>query len=193
MTTWGGGGGNFDVSGFENLGLEGLPNYEDLNIGDANIDWDALYNGIDNVDTSNFNVDLSGFNDQGLPGALDDLANTDWKALYASDLTPEQARIQNALSDSSVQNFGESAKQYLEDPTNVGNYDDKGFSSGWQKVGTDRVMIRDDGTGIGMKSDGSSYALTKNQVDQMIKDKKLNTADSGYVSATGGRGDIPSC
>lgn len=192
-------GSNFDLGSFEDINAVDLGNFNDagnnLDFG-SNFDLGsfedlAAVDGLNNFDFGS-NFDLGSFEDLAAADALNnDLANTDWKALYASDLTPEQARIQNALSDLPSQDFGESAKQYLEDPTNVGNYDDKGFSSGWQKVGTDRVMIRDDGTGIGMKSDGSSYALTKNQVDQMIKDKKLNTADSGYVSATGGRGDIP--
>jgi len=66
-----------------------------------------------------------------------------------------------------------------------------GFTSGWQTVGTDRIMINDDGTGIGMNENGESYALTPEEVSSMIKNGLLNTAASGYVAATGGTGNTP--
>jgi hypothetical protein len=66
-----------------------------------------------------------------------------------------------------------------------------GFSSGWQTVGTDRIFINDDGTGIGMNENGESYALSPEEVNSMIKNGMLNTAASGYVAATGGTGNRP--
>jgi hypothetical protein len=67
-----------------------------------------------------------------------------------------------------------------------------GFSSQWQTSGSDRIMINDDGTAIGINTEtGETYALTPRQVGQMIDNKQLNTKESGYVAATGGTGDRP--
>lgn len=66
-----------------------------------------------------------------------------------------------------------------------------GFSSGWQTVGSDRIMINDDGTGIGMNENGESFALSAAEVQAMISNGLLNTAASGYVKATGGTGNTP--
>jgi len=67
-----------------------------------------------------------------------------------------------------------------------------GFSSQWQTVGSDRIMVNDDGTGIGINTEtGEQYALTPEQVSSMIKNGLLNTKQSGYVAATGGTGNTP--
>jgi len=67
-----------------------------------------------------------------------------------------------------------------------------GFSSGYQTVGTNRVMIHDDGTAsvFDPTTGGSSY-LTKEQVDALVANGTLNSAASGYVAATGGTGNRP--
>ena len=66
-----------------------------------------------------------------------------------------------------------------------------GFTSQWQTVGSDRIMINDDGTAIGMNENGESYDLSPAQVQQMIQQGLLNTKQSGYVAATGGTGNRP--
>ena len=67
-----------------------------------------------------------------------------------------------------------------------------GFGSQWQTVGSDRIMINDDGTGIGINTDtGNQYALSPKEVQSMIANKMLNTKASGYVGATGGKGSTP--
>jgi hypothetical protein len=67
-----------------------------------------------------------------------------------------------------------------------------GFSSQWQTVGSDRVMVNDDGTGIGINTEtGEQYALTPAQVQSLINNGLLNTKGSGYVAATGGTGNLP--
>jgi len=55
-----------------------------------------------------------------------------------------------------------------------------GFPVGWQQVGTDRVYIYDDGTGIGMNENGDPYALSEFDVTSMVDNGLLNTAASGY-------------
>jgi hypothetical protein len=67
-----------------------------------------------------------------------------------------------------------------------------GFSSGYQTVGTNRVMIHDDGTASVLDpTTGESSYLTEEQVQALIKNGTLNSAKSGYVAATGGTGNRP--
>lgn len=116
---------------------------------------------------------------------------------FLGNLSPEErdrynrmlAGEESSLADLPAQDLGIS-QQSIDEFNN--NFNPAGgFSSGWQTVGSDRVMINDDGTGIGMNENGDSYALTKEQVDAMVKNGLLNTAGSGYVAATGGTGTKP--
>ena len=67
-----------------------------------------------------------------------------------------------------------------------------GFTSGWQTVGTNRVFIHDDGTAsILDPTTGESSYLTEEQVQALIANGTLNSAQSGYVAATGGTGNRP--
>jgi hypothetical protein len=56
----------------------------------------------------------------------------------------------------------------------------------WQQSGSDRIMINEDGTGIGVNENGEMYTLSESEVDQMIKNKQLNTYESGYNTLAGG-------
>lgn len=64
--------------------------------------------------------------------------------------------------------------------------DEGGYTSQWQTVNGDRVFINDDGTGIGINENGETYTLSDTEVKDMVESGLLNTADSGYVKATGG-------
>lgn len=65
---------------------------------------------------------------------------------------------------------------------------DSTFSSGWQTVGSDRIMVNDDGTAIGINTEtNETYSLTPDEVQQMIDNKMLNTSTSGYTAATTGK------
>jgi hypothetical protein len=55
-----------------------------------------------------------------------------------------------------------------------------GFPVGSQQVGTDRVYVYDDGTGIGMNENGDPYALSSEEITRMVDNGLLNTAASGY-------------
>lgn len=67
-----------------------------------------------------------------------------------------------------------------------------GFSSGYQTVGTNKVMIHDDGTASVIDpTTGESSYLTGEQVKALVKNGTLNSAKSGYVAATGGTGNTP--
>lgn len=117
---------------------------------------------------------------------------------FLNNLTPAERERYLAMQDPNYQNpLGDLAPQDLGiSQQNIDEFNQNfnpagGFSSGWQTVGSDRVMINDDGTGIGMNENGDSYALTKDQVDAMVKNGLLNTKGSGYVGATGGTGTRP--
>jgi hypothetical protein len=119
---------------------------------------------------------------------------TDWASLYNSGLSEEEIAKREALM-ASLPN-----QEMQIDPKNWDSFnknlsdimDNKGgYTSQWQTVGSDRIMINDDGTGIGTNENGDSYALDKDQVNSMIENGMLNTAASGYVAATGGTGNTP--
>jgi hypothetical protein len=66
-----------------------------------------------------------------------------------------------------------------------------GYGSQWQTVGTNRVMVRDDGTANVLNpTTGESSYLTKEQTDALVNNGTLNSKASGYVDATGGKGFI---
>ena len=141
---------------------------------------------------------------------------TDWASMYKtvggegvdesnlSKLSPEERARYEALKagdTSSIDDLMELPGQEMQiDPKNWESYNQNlidivnnkgGYTSQWQTVGNDRVMINDDGTGIGTNENGDSYALTEDEVNSMVKNGMLNTAASGYVAATGGTGDRP--
>lgn len=64
-----------------------------------------------------------------------------------------------------------------------------GFASTWQTVGSDRVMVQDDGSAIGVNTEtGETYSLTPEETAQMVDLGLLNTATSGYQNAIQGPG-----
>lgn len=116
---------------------------------------------------------------------------------FLSRLSPEELARYRAMQegdyqapDYGIQDLGISQGNI--DSFNTNFNPAGGFSSGWQTVGSDRVMINDDGTGIGINTEtGESYSLTPDQVQSLINNGMLNTAGSGYVAATGGTGTTP--
>ena len=120
---------------------------------------------------------------------------TDWASLYATPTTnpltgetiiggnPADFANQNLnISQDNIDSFNQSLQ---------GIIDKGGFTSQWQTVGGDRIMVQDDGTAIGINENGDSYSLTPDEVTTMIDNGQLNTAESGYVAATGGTGNTP--
>jgi hypothetical protein len=124
----------------------------------------------------------------------DSPATTDWNALYNTGLSEEEIAKREALMESlpgqDMQITPENWDSYNKNLTDI--IENKGgYTSQWQTVGNDRVLVNDDGTGIGTNENGDSYALSREEVSSMIKNGLLNTADSGYVAATGGTGNTP--
>lgn len=59
-----------------------------------------------------------------------------------------------------------------------------GFTNEWQQVGSDKVHLYGDGTGIGINENGEAYKLTPEQVDQMIWNGQITPVNSAYDAAT---------
>jgi hypothetical protein len=97
--------------------------------------------------------------------------------------TPEYAPQQMQISQENLDSYNRNLQDIFD---NRG-----GFTSQWQTAGSDRIMISDDGSGIGMNENGETYPLSPELVDQMVRNGQLNTAESGYVAATGGTGNLP--
>lgn len=119
---------------------------------------------------------------------------TDWNALYNTGLSAEEIAKREALLASlpgqEMQVTPDNWDSYNKNLTDI--IENKGgYTSQWQTVGNDRVMVNDDGTGIGTNENNDSYALSREEVSSMIKNGLLNTAQSGYVAATGGTGNTP--
>jgi len=128
-------------------------------------------------------------------GVTIDEAATDWAALYAQETTdPVTGKTIKGVDVSTYapQNLNIDPAQWDSYTKNLQSIIDKGgYTSQWQTVGTDRIMVQDDGTAIATNENGDPYSLTKTQVDQMVQNGILNTANSGYVAATGGTGNNP--
>jgi hypothetical protein len=128
---------------------------------------------------------LSG-NPQAVIGAISKFANSTQNDVVKG--------LQNAgLTDASAPDIKDFIEGYFA-PGGEGYVepaDNGGYTSQWQTVGTDRIMIQDDGSAIATNENGDPYALTKEEVDQMVQNGVLNTESSGYVGATGGTGKTP--
>jgi hypothetical protein len=121
-----------------------------------------------------------------------DPSTTDWAALYADTSNGSPAGVD--LSTYTNQDFGVDPNKYWDEYMNTMNQvsNNGGYTSGWQNLGTNKILIQDDGTAnvIDQVSGDSSF-LTGDQVTALINNGSLNTADSGYVKATGGTGTVP--
>lgn len=206
-----------DLSGLADMGLTGVGDLADLNFdqtdlsGLGDVDLSQLGEmGLTGVDLSSLMNDVGDL-DQAAPpaniadllstmgGSGEDVSKVDWNALANEGLTPEeQAKREALLKDYSQYNQdfgGADVNQYFDEyDKNMSDImqNKGGFTSQWQTSGSDRIMVNDDGTGIGINTEtGDSYALDKDQVDKMVSNGQLNTKGSGYVGATGGTGYIP--
>ena len=121
-----------------------------------------------------------------------DASQTDWASLYADTSNGSPAGL--PVSTYKPQDFGVDANANFDSYMNTMNQisNKGGFTSQWQTLGTNRVMVQDDGTAIVFDptTQQTSY-LTEDQVNALVKGGSLNTADSGYVAATGGTGTTP--
>jgi hypothetical protein len=134
-----------------------------------------------NRDRSNVQNNGTGGVDESFLNRLSPADRERYLAMQSNDYqTPDYGVQDLGISQANIDEFNQ-------------NYNPAGgFSSQWQTVGSDRIMVNDDGTGIGINTEtGEQYALTPEQVSSMIKNGLLNTKQSGYVAATGGTGNTP--
>jgi hypothetical protein len=149
------------------------------------------------IDTTGLDAGEGAFDISSLLGgnSADDLAKTDWASLYNENLTPEQVTQREGLMESlsnKNQDFGGADVTKYLDEFNENFNPAGGYGSQWQTVGTNRVMVNDDGTAsILNPTTGESSYLTKEQTDALVNNGTLNTKGSGYVDATGGKGYVP--
>lgn len=112
----------------------------------------------------------------------------DFDRLNTYGMTPEQLQNRDELMKLGGQEMQVTPENQASFNANLKDIMENrgGFTSQWQQVGSDRVMVNDDGTGIGINENGDPYALSAGQVRTMIKNGQLNTFKSGYNTATGG-------
>jgi hypothetical protein len=100
---------------------------------------------------------------------------------YEPELSPFD--VKPDFEGYSIQDFGGGEAENMDSLNDAmkGIMEERGgFPVGSQQVGTDRVYIFDDGTGIGMNENGDPYALSEDEVTSMVDNGLLNTAASGY-------------
>ena len=142
----------------------------------------AAADALSGIDTSSF---------KGPMGPLDEATTGRFADEFARYLDTTQADYKAPdMGNLPAQDFGGAdVTKYMDEyQSNLQDIMDKGgYTSQWQTVGSDRVMVADDGTGIGINTEtGESYSLNKDQVDKMVNQGLLNTYASGYNTATGG-------
>jgi len=149
------------------------------------------------IDTSGLDAGEGAFNIASLLGgnSAEDLAKTDWASLYNQGLSTDEITkregLMESLSDKNQDFGGADVTKYL-DEFNQNFNPAGGFGSQYQTVGTNRVMVNDDGTATILNpTTGESSFLTKEQTDALVSNGTLNTKGSGYVDATGGKGYVP--
>ncbi len=114
---------------------------------------------------------------------------TNWAELYAQPTTNPVTGETTVGADQSgypAQNFGVEPQSDINAVYDSIVKDRGGFASTWQTVGSDRIMVQDDGSAIGLNTEtGETYGLTADQTQRMVDAGLLNTTASGYDAAIG--------
>lgn len=174
-------------------------NASSLFSGDGGIDLSALASNVNDDGTTggilelinNFKTGEEGDSTLRTPDGIDEsFANSlspEEYERYLATLNPDYV---SPLAGTAPQDLGIS--QEMMDEFNKNYQPAGGFGSQWQTVGTNRVMIHDDGTAsvLDPTTKQTSY-LDEDQVKALVKNGTLNSKGSGYVGATGGKGTTP--
>ena len=120
--------------------------------------------------------------------------------LTAAETQAQQDRVNaftSGLTNGGNQDFGTGAIT----PSNLSSYqnslqntmDNKGgFTSGYQTVGDNKIIVNDDGTATGINTtSGQTFTLPATAVQTMTTAGVLNSASSGYNTSTGGTNIAP--
>lgn len=213
----GGDGGGIDLSGVD-MGPEAF-DISSLLGGDGGVDLSGLDMGpeafdIGGLDLSSVAEGVGDF-DQAAPpsniaelltsmdpSSAENLAATDWNSVYNEGLTDEQVADREKQMDfykDKTQDFGGAdVMQYFDeyDKNMTDIMQNKGgFTSQWQDVGGNKVMINDDPQGgstatVFNPTTGKTSYLDETQTQALVANGTLNTKGSGYVGATGGTGFV---
>jgi hypothetical protein len=187
--------------------LQDTGNASSLFSGDGGIDVSALTGGDGSLGVGDFDQAAPPSNIAELMSSMnasspENLAATDFSALYNEGLTPEQIAEREKQMDfykDKTQDFGGAdVMQYFDeyDKNMTDIMQNKGgFTSQWQDVGGNKVMINDDPQGgstatVFNPTTGKTSFLDETQTQALIANGTLNTKGSGYVAATGGTGNI---
>jgi hypothetical protein len=114
-----------------------------------------------------------------------DPSTIDWAAMYAdtsngSPAGADPSKYANQEMQIDPKNWQEYNDRLIDIVNNKG-----GYTSQWQTVGGDRIMVQDDGTAIATNENGDPYSLSEDEVNSMVKNGLLNTEASGYNDAIG--------
>ena len=180
--------------------LQDSGNASSLFSGDGGIDLSSLMEGVGDFDQAappaniadllkNITTGEEGSSELLTPGGVNES--------FLDNLSPEERKRYQAMQEDDyktptygVQDLGIS--QEMMDEFNQNFNPAGGFGSQWQTVGTNRVMVNDDGTSTILNpTTGETSYLTEEQTTALVNNGTLNSANSGYVAATGGKGDIP--
>lgn len=157
-----------------------------------------LLNGIIYTDTGDPTSMMEKYYQRGIKYDLDES--------NLGNLSPDELERYNRMKSGDTSQYDEMAEYLRARPQDFGGADVTqyleefnknfnpagGFGSQYQTVGTNRVMINDDGTATILNpTTGQSSFLNEDQVKALVKNGTLNSGRSGYVSATGGKGSIP--
>jgi hypothetical protein len=189
-----GGGGGIDLS---SLGLSGL-DFENSPIDLSSILDGTIDTGHADIYSSLFAPDLSGINAENSPFDISSFLDSskvdesDLSNLSPSEMERYLATQKEDYKAPTYENQDSGVSQAMMDEFNKNYQPEGGFGSQWQTSGSDRVMVNDDGTGIGINTEtGETYSLSKKDVDKMVANNQIDTKGSGYVGSTGGNGYVP--
>lgn len=104
----------------------------------------------------------------------ENLQSGDWEKAYALDKLGVDAK-ELGITDA---NWKENQQKLQDLYITQG-----GFTPDWQQVGSDKVHLYGDGTGIGINENGEAYKLTPEQVDSMIWNGQISAVGSAYDAA----------
>ena len=193
MTDTGGGGFNMpDMSSISNQ-----PDFSALNgdLGLGGLDLSSL-TGSSNLSALNGDLGLGGLDLASLSADTKDPLT----GLTALETQAQKKRINaftSGLTNDGNQDFGTGAIT----PSNLSSYQDTlkntmdnggGFTSGYQTVGDNKIMVHEDGSATGINTvSGQTFTLPADTVNTMTTSGVLNSPSSGYNTATGGTNVAP--
>jgi len=167
---------------------------------------DEMLNKIQYTDTGDPETTWEKFYSRGMQEGLDesnlDKLSPEERARYDAMKSGDTSKRDDLMSymNERKQDFGGAdVMQYFDeyDKNMTDIMQNKGgFTSQWQNVGGNKVMVNDDPVGgstatVFNPTTGQTSYLTEEQTKALIDNGTLNTKASGYVDATGGKGYIP--